>query len=297
LTKYKVNVSKVSKNVIQVECPSCNKSVMLNIKKMLSAEEVDRTNKRPIHPEDILSDTGVRIIGDILTVTINGRKETPLILIADEPRPFRTFLRRSLEEMGCRVIVLDDGADAEEYLRTSETPHIAFLNVVLPNLMGFELCERIKANVDLRNIKIVLIGAIFRIDRFRRDPTNLYGADDYIEEIIVKQDLRERMRRLLGLPMVQDTGAEGEPVDLLDHARRLARIILSDIIIYNIQHIDQWILEDRFRIELAAEIEEGEDFFCSKVPSNRPEIPEIYHHTIDEYLRRRKRELLEGKHP
>jgi response regulator RpfG family c-di-GMP phosphodiesterase len=167
---------------------------------------------------------------------------------------------------------------------------------VLPGLMGFDLCERIKGNDAWKRIKVVLIGAIFRIDRFRRDPTNLYGADDYIEEIIVKQDLRERMRKLLGLPLVQETGAENnELVDMLDHARRLARIILSDIIIYNIQLVDQWILEDRFRIELAAEIQEGEEFFCSKVPSNRPEIPEIYHHTIDEYLRRRKRELLEGK--
>jgi hypothetical protein len=96
--------------------------------------------------------------------------------------------------------------------------------------------------------------------------------------------------------MIQETdGDTAEPVDLLDHARRLARIILSDIVIYNLQHVDKWIVEDRFRIELANEIQEGEEYFCSKVPSNRPEIPEIYHHTIDEYLRRRKRELTEAK--
>jgi CheY-like chemotaxis protein len=269
---------------------------MLNVKKMVSADEEQQTNKRPIRADDILSDTSVRIIGDILTVTENGRQVAPLILIADEPRPFRTFLRSSLEEMGCRVMIFDDGADAEEYLRTSETPHIAFLNVVLPGLMGFELCERIKEKDVWKRIKVVLIGAIFRIDRFRRDPTNLYGADDYIEEIIVKQDLRERMRKLLGLPLIQETDTESaEPVDMLDHARRLARIILSDIVIYNLHNVDEWILEDKFRLELADEIQEGEEYFCSKVPSNRPEIPEIYHHTIDEYLRRRKRELLEGK--
>ncbi len=295
LTKYKVNVSKVSKKLVKVECPSCSKSVLLNVKKTDSAEPEQSINVL-LGADDILSDTSVRIIWDILTVTINGRKEAPLILIADEPRPFRAFLRSSLEEMGCRVVVLDDGADAEEYLRTSESPHVAFLNVVLPNLMGFELCERIKENSELKKIRVVLIGAIFRIDRFRRDPTNLYGADDYIEEIIVKQDLRERMRKLLGLPMVQETDSETtEPVDLLDHARRLARIILSDIVIYNMQYIDQWILEDRFRTELANEIQEGELYFCSKVPSNRPEIPEIYHHTIDEFLRKRKRELSEAK--
>src|SRR5262249_15286215 len=156
--------------------------------------------------KDILSDTSVRLLGDALTININGKQEPPLVLIADEPRAFRSFLRKSLEEMGCRVIVLDDGSAAEEYLSVSETPHVAFLNVVLRNVMGFEICEKIRANPKLKKIKIVLIGAIFRIDRFRRDPANLYGADDYIEEFIVRQDLRERMRKLLGLPLLQETG-------------------------------------------------------------------------------------------
>ncbi|HEY7159722.1 MAG TPA: response regulator [Acidobacteriota bacterium] len=291
LTRYKVNTSNVSKPLVKVQCPSCEKTLVVNVKKM-SDYESEQQSANPIRAKDILSDTSVRLLGDVLTVNVNGKQEAPLVLIADEPRAFRSFLRKSLEEMGCRVIVLDDGSSTEEYLRVSETPHVAFLNVVLQNVMGFELCEKIRGNPKLKKIKIVLIGAIFRIDRFRRNPANLYGADDYIEEFIVRQDLRERMRKLLGLPLIEETGDDAAGGrDLVEHAQRLARIILSDILLYNLENADRWILEDKFRTELAAEIQEGEQYFLSKITSDRPEIPEIYHHTIDEYLRKRKREL------
>jgi PleD family two-component response regulator len=290
-----VNTSNVSKPLVKVQCPSCNKTLVVNIKKMLEYES-EQQSTNPIRARDILSDTSARLLGDVLTINVNGKQEPPLVLIADEPRAFRTFLRNSLEEMGCRVIVLDDGSATEEYLRVSETPHVAFLNVVLRNVMGFELCEKIRANKQHKKIKIVLIGSIFRIDRFRRDPANLYGADDYIEEFIVRQDLRERMRKLLGLPLLQETGDDtSRPRDIFEYAQRLARIILSDILLYNLENVDQWILEDKFRTELAGEIQEGEQYFLSKISSDRPEIPEIYHHTIDDYLRKRKRELAEKR--
>lgn len=293
LTRYKVNTSHVSKPVVKVQCPSCQKTLVVNLKKM-SDYESDLQSTNPIRAKDILSDTSVRLLGDAITINVNGRQEPPLVLIADEPRAFRSFLRKSLEEMGCRVIVLDDGSATEEYLRDSETPHVAFLNVVLRNVMGFEICEKIRANPALKKIRIVLIGAIFRIDRFRRNPANLYGADDYIEEFIVRQDLRERMRKLLGLPMIEEPGNDdSRPYDLTEYAQRLARIILSDILLYNLENADRWIMEDKFRTELAAEIQEGEQYFLSKISSDRPEVPEIYHHTIDEYLRKRKRELAE----
>ena len=293
LTRYKINTSNVSKPLVKVQCPSCEKTLVVNIKKM-SDYESDLQSTNPIRAKDILSDTSVRLLGDAITINVNGKQEPPLVLIADEPRAFRSFLRKSLEDMGCRVIVLDDGAATEEYLRDSETPHVAFLNVVLRNIMGFEICEKIRGNPALKKIKIVLIGAIFRIDRFRRNPANLYGADDYIEEFIVRQDLRERMRKLLGLPMIEEPGNDdSKPIDLMEHAQRLARTILTDILLYNLEKADQWILEDKFRTELAAEIQEGEQYFLSKITSDRPEIPEIYHHTIDEYLRKRKRELAE----
>ena len=76
----------------------------------------------------------------------------------------------------------------------------------------------------------------------------MYGADDYIEEIIVKQDLQERMRRLIGARMDEPVVVreQGAPADVVEYARRLARIIVSDIVVYNKERIDHYILTDSF---------------------------------------------------
>lgn len=294
LTQYKINTSRVTKTLVQVKCPSCNKSVTLNLKKAAGVDDKESTNPRPtISAKDVLSESSIKRFGDVLTVTVQGKPETPRILIADEPRAFRDFLQKSLEELGCRVTVVDDGAAAQSMLEQERLPHIFLINVVLKQKLGFVLCEEIKATPRLQDIKVILIGAIFRIDRFRRDPTNLYGADDYIEEIIVKQDLQDRIRKLLGYePSATMEKDPDLPMDVVEHARRLARIIVSDIIVYNQDRADDLILNDAFEKEMAGEIEEGKEYFLEKIPSDRQEVNEIYEQTVADFLRRRKRELL-----
>lgn len=278
--------------MVRVKCPSCGQFVTLNLRKT-AEESKDKTAPRPsLTARDVLTDTMARSIRDILTITVDGRMEAPRVLIADEARAFREFLRYSLEELGCRVSVVDDGSSVEAILSDRKLPHLIFMNVVLRGTLGFVLCENIKNSPALSHIKVVLIGAIYRMDRFRRDPTNIYGADDYIEEIIVKHDLQERVRSLLGARMENAIVREqGAPADVLEYARRLARIILSDIVVYNQERMDEYILSDSFYTELSNEIDEGREYFLSKIPSDRPEFHEIYQITIDEFVKRKKREL------
>lgn len=291
-TQYRINTTRVTKPMVRVKCPSCGQFVTLNLKKLIP-ELLEDTNPRPtITARDVLTDTMARTIREMLTITVDGRSEAPRVLIADEPRAFREFLRKSLEEIGCHVTVVDDGSSVEAMLNDRARPHVVFMNVVLKGTLGFVLCERIKNTPDLSHIKVVLIGAIYRMDRFRRDPTNMYGADDYIEEIIVKQDLQERMRRLLGARMEPVVVREqGAPADVVEYARRLARIIVSDIVVYNKENIDHYIVSDSFLTALSDEINEGREYFLSKIPSDRPEVSEIYQQTIEEFIKRRKREL------
>lgn len=293
--QYKINTSNVTKAMVRVKCPSCGQFVTLNLKK--TAEDGrNHTNPRAtITARDVLTDTMARSIREMLTITVNGRPESPRVLIADEPRAFREFLKKSLEEIGCRVMVVDDGTAVESLLREPTRPHVIFMNVVLRGTLGFVLCEKIKNTETLKEIKVVLIGAIYRMDRFRRDPSNMYGADDYIEEIIVKHDLQERMRKLVGAQLNVIERDQGAPADVVEYARRLARIILSDLVIYHKENIDGYILTDTFLTSLSDEIEEGKEYFLGKIPSDRPEVYEIYQQTIEEFIKRRKRELETGR--
>lgn len=311
--EYRINLTRVMKTLVQVKCPFCSQTVMVNVKKLQEggttttptpfaaepprpAEEKRAASAvgQKLAAEDVLSQTTIKRFGDALTITVDGKPQKPYVLIADEPRTFRDFLARSLQEFGCDVHVVDDGLSAEQQLSASVKPQIVFLNVVLKHMMGYVLCEKMKNDPNMKTIKVVLIGAIFRINRFKRNPSNLYGADDYIEEIIVKQELKTRVRMLLGLSEEEATAPEEQAADEVEQqARRLARIILSDIVIYNRDRIDQLIQSNKFFEELTDEIKDGKDYFLEKIMTDRPEIKEIYNQTINEYVRRRKLELNE----
>ena len=115
---------------------------------------------------------------------------------------------------------------------------------------------------------MILIGALFRANRFRANPTNLYGADEYIEEQIPEKEFRQIIRKLF--PQVGETSETPIEPREYDEARRLARLILSDIIIYHVDKVEQGIRDDNFFEILRDEIDEGRQYYDSRVPHARP---------------------------
>src|SRR5439155_28777 len=59
-----------------------------------------------------------------------------------------------------------------------------------------EVTEEIRNDPALKETRVILIGALFRANRFRANPTNLYGADEYIEEQIPEKEFRQIIRKL-----------------------------------------------------------------------------------------------------
>ena len=119
-----------------------------------------------------------------------------LVLVADEAREFRDLVRRTLEGLGCRVETTDDGEAAFRFA-VARRPALMILNVYLRKLLGVAVCEGIKGSPDLRATRVALVGSVFKSDRFVRGPGNLYGADDYFEDVIPPHELADRMERLL----------------------------------------------------------------------------------------------------
>ncbi|MBW2315624.1 MAG: zinc-ribbon domain-containing protein [Deltaproteobacteria bacterium] len=79
-------------------------------------------------------------------------------------------------------------------------PAVVVLDPQLPKMFGFQVCEVIKRNDTLRRIGVVLVGAIHHPQRYRRAPTELYGADSYVEEPDMPEALAPALRDL-GLPI------------------------------------------------------------------------------------------------
>ncbi|HYH09250.1 MAG TPA: response regulator [Thermoanaerobaculia bacterium] len=212
--------------------------------------------------------------------------------IADEPRPFRAFLGEQLSRLGFDVTFFETGDPTLEFVRRTRA-ELAIVNVYLKGKLGVEVTEEIKADASLADTRVILIGALFRANRFRANPTNLYGADEYIEEQIPEKEFRQIIRKLF--PEVGQTSEFAIEPREYDEARRLARLILSDIIIYHAAKVEQGIREDNFFSVLKDEIEEGRLYYDSRVPPRVRRDSEIYMETLRQFVQMKREELARVK--
>jgi CheY-like chemotaxis protein len=208
--------------------------------------------------------------------------------IADEPRPFRRFLGDHLHRLGFEVQYFETGPPTLEFVRRTRA-ELVIVNVYLKGMLGVEVTEEIKADPALEQTRVILIGALFRANRFRANPTNLYGADEYIEEQIPEKEFRQILRRLF--PEIGSTSEAPIESREYDDARRLARLILSDIIIYHAAKVEQGIRDDNFFEVLHGEIEDGRQYYDSRVPFRVRRDSEIYKETLQQFVQMKREEL------
>src|SRR5258708_17193768 len=75
------------------------------------------------------------------------RSITGTILVADDQAANRELLEELLTPQGCKVVTVADGAAALEELTRAQFD-LVLLDVMMPHLNGFEVCEKIKNNPD-----------------------------------------------------------------------------------------------------------------------------------------------------
>lgn len=208
--------------------------------------------------------------------------------IADEPRPFRSFLAEHLRRLGFDVSTFEAGEPALDFVRRARAD-LAIVNVYLKGRLGVEVTEDIRADAGLEHTRVILIGALFRANRFRANPANLYGADEYIEEQIPEKEFRQIIRKLF--PQVGHTAEMPVEPKEYDEARRLARLILGDIVIYHPGKVEAGIRDDTFFEVLKDEIAEGRDYYDSRVPLRVRQDTEIFSETLQVFVQMKREEI------
>lgn len=270
-SRFRASVQLPLTQPVRVACPSCGKQMILR-------------PTPPAHP--VTGPTAVATPEPLPAPAVEPRRHA---VIADEPREFRDFLGRELEAARFEVSYFDTGDAALARVRETRA-ELVILNVYLKGKLGVEISEEIKGDPDLKRSKVVLIGALFRANRFRANPTNLYGADEYIEEQIPSKELQQMVRKLF--PDVRDSSPEPEPQPReFDEARRLARLILSDIVIYNTDRVEQGIREGSFFELLKSEIEDGRQYYESRVPFKVRQKTEFFHETLQQFVQMKREEI------
>jgi putative two-component system response regulator len=134
---------------------------------------------------------------------------TGTILVADDQSANRDLLEEFLTAQGCKVITVPDGAAAVQELTRTQVD-LVLLDVMMPHLNGFEVCEKIKNNPDTYLIPVIMITALS--DKQDRLEGIRAGADDFLIRPVDRTELVARVRSLLKLKMRTDELDRAESV-------------------------------------------------------------------------------------
>jgi DNA-binding response OmpR family regulator len=113
------------------------------------------------------------------------------VLIADDDRITAEILARTLQRWGHETTVIADGAEAFEYLRASTVATLAVLDWMMPGMDGPEICRRVRAELPLANMYLLLVTA--REGRGDVVAGLDAGADDYVIKPFDAEELRARI--------------------------------------------------------------------------------------------------------
>ena len=255
--RFRAAIEMPLKQVVRVQCPACAHQMVVKPSNQATEQPVSFKRRR-------------------------------VAVIADEPRPFRAFLEDQLRQLGFEVSLFETGEPALDFIRRTQAD-LVIVNVYLKGKLGVEIAEDIKNDASLADSRVILIGALFRANRFRSNPTNLYGADEYIEEAIPEREFRQIIHKFFA-----DLGPPEEmPAESQENAeaRRLARLILSDIVIYHPAKVDQGIRDNNFFDVLHDEIEEGRQYYESRVPMRVRRDTEIFSETLQQFVQMKREEM------
>ena len=289
--KLKVNETKLTPEGTKFKCPKC--SAVLIVKKPVP------------QPERSLNSS--------------------TILIAHSKQALMQDMALLLSAAGYNVITVQDGIDFM-IKSLKEFPFLGIIEVALPKIYGFEVCKRLKSRIETKDMKFILIPAIHDKTKYRREPTSLYGADDYIEESDISSQLIDKINRLRGIQEVEKTGEPEKPVkqneplskspvqqspagkpmtemkiqkqelpaekkdyaEKIEKAKRLARTIINDINLYNTAKVDAAIKSDGFYSVFSQDIKEGKKLYDNRISQEIRDLHDYYREAIDNFIAAKK---------
>ena len=123
------------------------------------------------------------------------------ILVVDDILPNVKLLEAKLKNEYYDVICAYSGAEALEKIK-NEKPDMVLLDVMMPEMDGFEVCRRIKENPETEHIPVVMVTAL--TDTADRVNGLEAGADDFLTKPVNDTALFSRVRSLVRLKMTMD---------------------------------------------------------------------------------------------
>jgi CheY-like chemotaxis protein len=210
----------------------------------------------------------------------------PRILFAHERRGVARAVQRVLEREGFSFEHAADGTSCARRLSEARWAGLV-VDVALPTIAGYELVQLARdAGPSAGAAVVVLVASVYRRTSYKRQPTRLYGADDYVEIHHLCDSLPRKLYQHLGLPPVPavelteaeareelrvegDTRMEEPQAD----QRRLASLIVADMVLYNGDAIHQALDLAEAEAAVGPDLDIARQLFAQVVRAEGGQVP------------------------
>lgn len=137
----------------------------------------------------------------------------PIIMIIDD-EPINIRYIGNILDQDYELLTFTSGDSAFKYLLENEvSPDLILLDIVMPTLSGFEMCEKLKNEPKTANIPVIFITAL--MDERDEEKGFLVGGADYIKKPFSKTVAKSRIDNLIRLKQYQDILEKSSNIDAL----------------------------------------------------------------------------------
>ncbi len=117
------------------------------------------------------------------------------IMLVDDAKAILMLEQQILEDYPFDIVTANDGAEAVSRVK-SEKPDLILLDVNMPKMDGYEVCQQIRAQEETQDIPIIMVTTRDEEDSMETGYIN--GATDYITKPIDETELLTKVKDVLG---------------------------------------------------------------------------------------------------
>ncbi len=203
-----------------------------------------------------------------------GSKRNALVLIVDDVEINREILGEIVSDMGYETQLAESGIQALECIK-ERLPNLVLSDISMPEMDGYELCRRLKADVHTRDIPIIFISAFDKTTDIVKGFE--LGGGDYITKPFIPELVKARVNVHLNLYEATRKVTEAnrhlqisvnEQMKQLEQERRGVLYALVDVAVKNSQYDEKYIERMRYNCSILAQSMQLSPLFSDVISDN-----------------------------
>ena len=123
-----------------------------------------------------------------------AQQKNGLVIVAEDDVDARRVIASYLKDLAVRIIEVDDGVTALEHIE-KEVPDLLILDLNLPSMSGFELCERVRERDATSQVPVLVVTGRNSLEDHAR--AREVGVTKYISKPFKKKEFVEAVKTLL----------------------------------------------------------------------------------------------------